>query len=81
MNDTTRPAGPALADALGGTFDFDNGTVRFEERDYFVRCSITGRVHLVIFGGRAVILGRMSEGIDALRYEFLDALIAEGLDR
>lgn len=77
MNDAH--TGPMLAEALGGTFDFDNGTVRFADRDYFVRCTFTGRVGLVLGDGRQVPVGRMSEGVDTLRREVDDALAAEGL--
>lgn len=77
MTDTTRPTGPTLAEALGGTFDLDNGTVRFPGRTYFVRCGVTGKVQLVFDGVTPPVnLGLMSEGVEVLRREFRDALCA-----
>lgn len=80
------PTGPALAEALGGTFDLDNGTVRFEGRDYFVRCATTGKVQLIThvldsgaLGSAPVNLGMMSEGVDTLAKEFVDTLVAARL--
>lgn len=81
MNDQTSPTGPALAKSLGGTFDVDSAVVRFRNRNYFVRCSTTGRVHLVVQDGRSVPLGRISEGIAVLGREFIDALAVEHLAR
>lgn len=82
MNDRT-PTGPALAERLGGTFDFDNATVRFEGHSYFVRCGATGKVQLVLDGQSAPVnLGRMSEPLDVLAREFeaaLDARADDGL--
>lgn len=80
MTDHQPATGPALAARLGGTFDFDNATVRFEGRSYFVRCGATGKVQLVLHRyGAPFNLGRMSEPLDDLATEFEETLEDLGL--
>lgn len=78
--DTVRiyPAtGPDLAEALGGTFDFNNGKIWLmhpDGTDYFVRCSVTGKVWLDWTETDRYHLGMMSDGVGALAAEFVIAV-------
>lgn len=73
--DTVRiyPAtGPELAEVLGGTFDFDNATIYFEDSTR-IRCTLRGAVILVV-SNDAHTLGMMSDGVGALAAEFVIAV-------
>lgn len=74
-----RPAtGPELAEVLGGTFDFDNGTIYFEDSTR-IRCTLRGAVILVVDNvdpyrpAHHHTLGMMSDGVGALAAEFVIA--------
>jgi hypothetical protein len=65
MSNSDTATGPALAARIGGIFDADNATVILPN-ERRVRCTVTGRVWLVVNGEHRFEVGRMSDGLDAL---------------